>query len=91
MIDRRVPFGDVWVAVASVGGLWLVFVYLVMDVAPSGTGVRPVQCTSRQSCGVVKLQRCGSLVLVPIGDKLQRKTRLSVWAARDPRNRRVSE
>ena len=57
--DPRVPVGDVWVTVARVGVVWSVFVYLVMDVASSGAGVRPLQ-RSRQSCGVVKLQRCGS-------------------------------
>lgn len=50
MVDRRVPFGDVWVAVASVGGLWLVFVCSVMDVAPSGAGVRPVHLQAELRC-----------------------------------------
>ena len=71
-IDPRVPFGDVWIAVASVRKVWVVFVYLVMDVAPSGAGVRPLQAELR--CRQAPAMRLSVLVL--IGRKLQRKTRL---------------
>lgn len=88
MVDPRVPFGDVWIVVASVGGVWVVIVCLGMDVAPSGAGV----CAALQAelrCRQAPAMRLSVLGL--IGHKLERKTRLSVWPARDPRNRRVSE
>ena len=68
---------------ASVGVVRSVGVYLVMDVAPSGAG----GCAALQAelrCRQAPAMRLW--LLVPIGHKLQRKTRLSVWPERDPRN-----
>ena len=92
MVDPGVPFGDIWVVVASVGGVWVVVVvvvYLVMDVAPSGAGVCRPRLQAELRCRQAPAMRLS--VLGPIGCKLQRKTRLAVWATRDPRNRRVSD
>lgn len=72
-VDPRVPFGDVWIAVASVREVWSVFVYLVMDVAPSGAG----GCAALQAelrCRQAPAMRLSVLGL--IGSKLERKTRL---------------
>ena len=61
-IDPRVPFGDVWIAVASVRKVWVVFVYLVMDVAPSGAGVRPLQAELRcRQAPAMRLLLLGSI------------------------------
>jgi hypothetical protein len=84
MAGPRVPFGDVWIAVARVGEVWVVFVYLGMDDASSGAGVRPA-LQAELRCRQAPAMRLSVLGL--IGSKLERKTRLlSVWPARDPRN-----